>query len=255
MTITYSFFPVLCSVVQCYSNTYCISHQSTVGCLWFRRHRFLSICTYQRKQQNVRLYVFEQVYSVPVQSAMSREYRTRRGRPILEHLCWTVILISTCLQLSSVGILSIAFIINQKFYKWSNFTGTELITAPKILLVIGLGLFVIAIIGLCGVLRDSGCLLTLVCVPQIYIFPFLLSTNIEISCLHLMPCSLSILLVFHTAYNRLDRRTSVVSLCLSLSGWNRKKCVVSNESHNFYVQCNGPWNEHSSLEFDTIWCK
>lgn len=33
---------------------------------------------------------------------------------------------------------------------------------PQILLAIGLGVLVIAIVGLCGVLRDSGCLLTLV---------------------------------------------------------------------------------------------
>lgn len=63
--------------------------------------------------------------------------------------------------ISSVGILSIAFIINQKLYKWSNFISTDLITTPQILLAIGIGLFIISIIGLCGVLRDVGWLLTL----------------------------------------------------------------------------------------------
>uniref|UniRef100_A0A2S2N8D1 Tetraspanin n=1 Tax=Schizaphis graminum TaxID=13262 RepID=A0A2S2N8D1_SCHGA len=63
--------------------------------------------------------------------------------------------------ISSVGILSIAFIINQKLYKWSNFISTDFITTPQILLAIGVGLLIISIIGLCGVLRDIGWLLTL----------------------------------------------------------------------------------------------
>uniref|UniRef100_A0A2S2PY38 Leukocyte surface antigen CD53 n=1 Tax=Sipha flava TaxID=143950 RepID=A0A2S2PY38_9HEMI len=63
--------------------------------------------------------------------------------------------------ISSVCILSIAFIIYHKFYKWSNFVNTEITTTPILLLFIGLGLFLISAIGLCGVLRDSGCLLTL----------------------------------------------------------------------------------------------
>ncbi|CAI6366944.1 unnamed protein product [Macrosiphum euphorbiae] len=63
--------------------------------------------------------------------------------------------------ISSVGILSIAFLINHKLYKWSNFISTELITTPQILLAIGIGLLIISVIGLCGVLRDIGWLLTL----------------------------------------------------------------------------------------------
>lgn len=90
-------------------------------------------------------------------------------------------------QISSVGILSIAFIINHKLYKWSNFISTELITTPQILLVIGIGLLIISIIGLCGVLRDIGWLLTLVCIffkLLCSIFYFLLKYN-----LHFNSCS------------------------------------------------------------------
>lgn len=63
--------------------------------------------------------------------------------------------------ISAVGIISIAVVINQKFYKWSNFISSELFSTPQVLILIGFGVLLIAVIGLCGVLRDSGCLLTL----------------------------------------------------------------------------------------------
>ncbi|XP_050420016.1 tetraspanin-9-like [Adelges cooleyi] len=61
--------------------------------------------------------------------------------------------------ISSICIIAIALVITQKFYTWSSFIKPDLITAPQVLLVIGLVVFVIAIVGLCGVIRDSSCLL------------------------------------------------------------------------------------------------
>lgn len=76
-------------------------------------------------------------------------------RPIGSH-------VPSVLQISAVGIVSIAIVINQKFYRWSNFISSELFSTPQVLMLIGFGVLLIAVIGLCGVLRDSGCLLTLV---------------------------------------------------------------------------------------------
>ncbi|XP_050520935.1 tetraspanin-9-like [Daktulosphaira vitifoliae] len=63
--------------------------------------------------------------------------------------------------ISGIIIITIAVLINQKFYNWSSFISKDLITAPQIMLVIGLIVFAIAILGLCGIIRDSGCLLIL----------------------------------------------------------------------------------------------
>ncbi|VVC30578.1 Tetraspanin/Peripherin,Tetraspanin,Tetraspanin, EC2 domain [Cinara cedri] len=63
--------------------------------------------------------------------------------------------------ISSIIILSITFIVWQNFKKWDSFVDGSLISAPKILLFIGIGVFLIAFIGICGVLRDSRCLLIL----------------------------------------------------------------------------------------------
>jgi len=63
--------------------------------------------------------------------------------------------------MSSAVILSIAFVINQNFPKWANFISTDFNTTPQILMAIGIVVFLIAIIGLYGLIRDSGRLLRL----------------------------------------------------------------------------------------------
>lgn len=105
------------------------------------------------------------------------------------------------LQLSSFGILAIAFIINQRFYKWSDFMDIELTTTPKILTAIGLGLFLIAVVGLCGVLRDSACLLTLV-------YDFISNCYYHLTDFYIV-CPLYCYIVFHLAFNGFDWRTRI----------------------------------------------
>lgn len=114
--------------------------------------------------KDVGLHVFGQVHLVHVQSLVSRKYINVYSRSVRETILrrFSCSVCFTDLQISAVGIISIAIIINQKFYKWSNFISWELISTPQVLMLIGVGVLLIAVIGLCGVLRDSGCLLTLV---------------------------------------------------------------------------------------------
>lgn len=47
---------------------------------------------------------------------------------------------------------------------WSEFTNWELVTVPKIIWIIGLVFILIAVIGLCGMIRESLRILMLVCI-------------------------------------------------------------------------------------------
>ncbi|XP_003244334.1 CD151 antigen-like isoform X1 [Acyrthosiphon pisum] len=53
-----------------------------------------------------------------------------------------------------IGILCIAYFMDRKLYKWSAFVDSELTTVPQLLTTIGLALLVIAVICMCGTLKN-----------------------------------------------------------------------------------------------------
>lgn len=58
------------------------------------------------------------------------------------------------MQISGVGILWIAYFMDRKLDKWSEFVDSELTTLPQVLTAVGLALLVIAIVCMYGTLKN-----------------------------------------------------------------------------------------------------
>lgn len=72
------------------------------------------------------------------------------------------------MQISGVGILWIAYFIDRKLYKWSEFVDSELTSLPQVLTAVGLTLLVIAVVCVYATLKNIKYRLILVGISVIY---------------------------------------------------------------------------------------
>lgn len=105
---------------------------------------------------------FKRLPYVFVQHVMSCKYNHIYNYRYLSTLYEYITFILISSQISGVTFFIFTIFISWKFYMWSEFTSWESLTATKIILIISLLLFVFAVIGLCGMIRQDTHFLMLV---------------------------------------------------------------------------------------------
>lgn len=63
------------------------------------------------------------------------------------------------LQISGIVIFTVGILIQQKYYNYSQFIDEKLFTAPMLLIIAGVIVFIVASFGCCGAIKESNFML------------------------------------------------------------------------------------------------